>query len=101
MVHPYINISITKTTTYAIYLRSLIVLLVRRNERNVGLGSLFHALLISKEPMHSSFFPFQDSLDHLQHHLKSRGRRHVWPSKKIQKNSDIKKEILHQFDLNK
>ena len=71
MVHSYVNISITKTTTYAFYLSFLIVLLVRRNERNVGLRSLFHILLISKEPVlafiHSCFFfPCHASLDHLQ-----------------------------------
>lgn len=54
MVHSYVNISITKTTTYAFYLSSLIVLLVRRNKRNVGLHSLFHTLLISKEPIVTS-----------------------------------------------
>lgn len=71
MVHSYVNISITKTTTYAYYLSFLIVLLVRRNERNVGLQSLFHIFLISKEPIHafihsSFFFPFHASVDHLQ-----------------------------------
>lgn len=51
MAHSYVNISITKTTTSAVYLGSLIVLPVRRNERNVGLRSLFHVLSISKETM--------------------------------------------------
>lgn len=51
MAHSYVNISITKTTTYAFYLGFLIVLLVRRNERNVGVRGLFHILLISKKPI--------------------------------------------------
>lgn len=75
-VHSYVNISITKTTTYAFFLSFLIVLLVRRNERNVGLWSLFHILLISKKPILSVrrpfvfFFPFHASIDHLQHYYK-------------------------------
>ena len=58
MVHSYVNISITKTTTYVFFLSFLIVVLVRGNERNVGLRSLFHMQLISKKPTLAFIYHF-------------------------------------------